>query len=255
MFRLSFDLPLPPPLLYFDHYMADYDVEKTWEIAKNTRVDNETSRSARSLFSLSQWVIATDFTTRQKRYRIYLAVSKIRIGESVMKPAMHSCSFFAAALLAVLVAGSNPAFADRQKLRFGYDKPPGHSSFRLNGSYDASIDFFGNPIRALYSFHAGGTVTESDNPGFDPNFGGYALSPGLGSWERTGKNEYSAVYRKLAYDTDGFLQEVYTTTMALAKEHDGSLSGTISVSIALPDGTIVGELAELPLTAAPLMVR
>ncbi|MBT8080067.1 MAG: hypothetical protein KJO31_15925 [Gammaproteobacteria bacterium] len=35
----------------------------------------------------------------------------------------------------------------------------------------------------MFSFHGDGTLTEADNPGLDPNFGGDALNPGLGAWD------------------------------------------------------------------------
>ena len=117
------------------------------------------------------------------------------------------------------------------------------------GSWEATIDFFGTPFRALYSFQRGGTLTESDNPGFDPNFGDNALSPGLGSWKKTSLRSFAAKYRKLAYDVDGQLQEVYTSRMVIRLEKDGSLSGTLSIVVALPDGTVVNELPNLPITA------
>ena len=49
------------------------------------------------------------------------------------------------------------------------------------GAWNASIDFNGATSNAMYIFHRDKTLVEADNPGFDPNFGGDALSPGIGS--------------------------------------------------------------------------
>jgi len=53
-------------------------------------------------------------------------------------------------------------------------------------------------FRARLSFHAGGSMTETTfNPSFQPGQG----STGLGSWERTGPNSYSAVFEAFIYFT------------------------------------------------------
>lgn len=144
-------------------------------------------------------------------------------------------------LILFLVAASTSALA-------GDDH---HRGRRLSGSWDASITFGSSVIRALYAFHQGGTLAESDNPGFDPNFGGDALSPGLGAWRRSGRT-FVARYRKLAFSPAGALAQVYTTTMNFRLARNGELKGTVSIQVAQPDGTVAANLGPLRFTATRL---
>ncbi len=89
-------------------------------------------------------------------------------------------------LLAVLPLG---AFADH-----------GHNIRSLSGSWEATIDFFGTPVRAMFSFFPNGVVLESDNPAIDPNFGNLAFSNGHGKWTRVRRNQFEFKYQKFAYD-------------------------------------------------------
>ena len=124
----------------------------------------------------------------------------------------------------------------------------------LVGSWQANIDFFGTPAPALYSFQRGGTLTESDNPGFDPNFNDNALSPGIGSWKREGHRNYIATYRKLAFNENGEFQQIYTATMNAKVDKGGILRGTLNIVISLPDGTQVGEIPDLTFTATRITI-
>lgn len=121
----------------------------------------------------------------------------------------------------------------------------------IHGSWDATVDFNGLPLRALLAFHQGGTLTEADNPGFDPAFGGNALSPGLGSWKRRGRR-FVGRYRKLAYSPSGQLQQTYTSSLELFVLRNGRLSGTVSIEVALPDGTVVARLGPFNIDAGRL---
>jgi hypothetical protein len=54
------------------------------------------------------------------------------------------------------------------------------------------------PFRTRLSFNGGGSLIETNfNPSFQPG----QRSPGLGSWERTGPNSYSAVFEGYIYFT------------------------------------------------------
>lgn len=121
----------------------------------------------------------------------------------------------------------------------------------IEGSWSASINFGGAVSLAMYSFHADGTLTEADNPGFDPNFNGDALSPGIGSWEGTSSTGIGARarYQKFAYGTDGTLNLIYTSTMQVRNATEDVLAGTLDLSIALPDGTVVNTIPGLTFTA------
>ena len=101
--------------------------------------------------------------------------------------------------------------------------------------------------------HHGGTLTEADNPGFDPGFNGDALSPGIGAWTQTSRNSASATYQKLAYDTEGQLTSVYVSTMDITLESANSISGMITITISAPDGTVLSEIPDLPFTANRIM--
>lgn len=122
-------------------------------------------------------------------------------------------------------------------------------NYGIVGSWDASIDAFGSTSRALYSFHQGGTLTEADNPGFDPGFNGDALSPGLGAWQRTSPSTASATYQKLAYDETGQLTSVYISTMDVSLDNANTISGTVSITVTAPDGSVLSEIPALPFTA------
>lgn len=137
---------------------------------------------------------------------------------------------------------------------FAKDNSNGSSHRAVTGSWDASIDFFGAVSRAMYSFHRDGTLTEADNPGFDPNFNGDALSPGIGAWERTSRRNAVAKYQKFAYDVSGQLTQIYVSTIEMKLKRDGTLSGTISIVVSTPDGTVVSEIPGIPFTATRITV-
>jgi len=126
----------------------------------------------------------------------------------------------------------------------------------FEGTWDSSINFFGVFYRALYSFHQGGTVSESDNPAVDPTFGGDALSPGLGAWEYAAPNKIKVKYRKLAYDATGALHLVYTSSMSLVMAtNSNTWSGTLNIVITSPDGSVINKLTDLPVQAFKLSVE
>lgn len=131
---------------------------------------------------------------------------------------------------------------------------PAAATASISGSYDATIDFFGVPLRALYSFNPGGVLTESDNPAIDPNFGNLAFSPGHGSWKRSAGGDIEAVYRKLAYDSNGVLQQVAISTLELERSDSGSLEGTLSLQLTDPAGNVLVTIPDLGFEAEPITV-
>jgi len=147
---------------------------------------------------------------------------------------------FSMIIALVTLATAQPSFAGQQA--------KGHRA-TIVGSWDAEITFGGATSRAMYSFHRDRTLTEADNPGFDPNFGDDALSPGIGSWKPGSRRSGVAKYQKFAYNRSGALNLVYTTTMEMQLNRDGTLTGKISLVIATPDGVVVSEIPNLPFTA------
>lgn len=127
------------------------------------------------------------------------------------------------------------------------------------GAWNASIEFNGATSNVLYVFHKDRTLVEADNPGFDPNFGGDALSPGVGSWALSKDNEsgkeIQAKYQKLAYNKEGKLHLVYTSTMTVNKVQEDSIEGTVSIQIATPDGKVVNEIPPLSFTANKISAK
>ena len=123
------------------------------------------------------------------------------------------------------------------------------------GSWDASIDAFGSTSRAMYSFHQGGTLTEADNPGFDPGFNGDALSPGLGAWALVTLRSVEARYQKFAYNIGGELTSIYVSTIKATLDSDNTMSGTIGIVISAADGTVITEIPDLPFTANRIRAR
>ena len=135
----------------------------------------------------------------------------------------------------------------------GHASPPADSQ-PIVGSYEATIDFYGVPLRALYSFMPGGVLTESDNPAIDPNFGNLAFSPGHGAWERAGGHDVDAVYRKLAYDSNGVLQQVAISRLDLEWTNAGMLEGTLTLTLTNADGDVLVEIPDLGILAEPITV-
>ncbi len=122
------------------------------------------------------------------------------------------------------------------------------------GSWDGTIDFFGQPFRALYSFMPGGVMLEADNPALDPNFGNLAFSPGHGAWKRVARRTVRATYQKLAYDDTGALNLVARSTLNVVIGPDGNLTGTLTLRLLTPDGTLVDEFSDLGFSAVPITV-
>lgn len=130
----------------------------------------------------------------------------------------------------------------------------GGGSENLLGSWDGTIDFFGQSFRALYSFLPGGVVLEADNPAFDPNFGNLAFSPGHGTWKKVAGGATRATYQKFAYDDTGTLTLVARSTLDVSVGPDGALQGTLELRLLTPDGVLVSQFSGLGFTAEPIEV-
>ena len=124
----------------------------------------------------------------------------------------------------------------------------------LIGSWDGTIDFFGQPFRALYSFLPGGVVLEADNPALDPNFGNLAFSPGHGTWKKESGGATVATYQKFAYDASGALTLMARSTLHVTTGPDGGLTGTLDLRLLTPDGILVNEFLGLGFSAVPIEV-
>jgi hypothetical protein len=130
----------------------------------------------------------------------------------------------------------------------------GGGSGQLIGSWDGTIDFFGQPFRALYSFLPAGVMLEADNPALDPNFGNLAFSPGHGTWKNVPGGATRATYQKFAYDAAGALTLMARSTLEVVVGPDGSLTGTLDLRLLTPDGVLVSEYLGLGFTAVPIEV-
>ena len=151
--------------------------------------------------------------------------------------------------LFTLLTGS-PAWADTSSQNHsGENRHWYHPSTTITGSWSVTIQFpTGNSV-VMYSFHQDGTITESDNPGFDPGFGGDALSPALGQWEKTGRHKGIAKYQKLAFNQQGQLTTIYTGNVKVQAKRNGTLKGTLSIEARLPGGQDATVFSGLPFTA------
>jgi len=130
----------------------------------------------------------------------------------------------------------------------------GEGSERLIGSWDGTIDFFGQPFRALYSFLPAGVVLEADNPALDPNFGNLAFSPGHGTWKRVPGGAILATYQKFAYDDTGALTLMARSTLNVVVGPDGNLTGTLDLRLLTPAGVLISQFLGLGFTAVPIEV-
>ena len=124
-----------------------------------------------------------------------------------------------------------------------------HAPATIAGSWTVTIEFPSGNSVVMYSFHQDGTITESDNPGFDPGFGGDALSPALGQWEKTGRHNGIAKYQKLAFNQQGQLSTIYTGNVKVRAKRNGTLKGTLSIEARLPGGLDAPVFSDLPFTA------
>lgn len=161
--------------------------------------------------------------------------------------ALRSTKGFAA--VAALVLGAGYFISSTEAASAG---PSAVSAMHsVEGAWDATIDFAGVPFRAMYSFHADCTMTEADNPGFDPSFNGDALSPGIGSWEDSPSPgiDARAKYQKFAYGVNGLINLVYTSKLQMRNADGDSLNGVVDIEIALPDGTVVNTIPNLTFSA------
>ena len=130
----------------------------------------------------------------------------------------------------------------------------GQGSGPLIGSWDGTIDFFGQSFRALYSFLPAGVLLETDNPALDPNFGNLAFSPGHGTWRKEPGGSTRATYQKFAYDDTGTLTLMARSTLDVVVGSDGNLSGTLDLRLLTPDGILVSEFLGLGFSAVPIEV-
>ena len=125
---------------------------------------------------------------------------------------------------------------------------------RLIGSWDGTIDFFGQPFRALYSFLPGGVMLEADNPALDPNFGNLAFSPGHGTWKKVPGGATLATYQKFAYDDAGALTLMARSTLNVVVGPHGNLTGTLDLRLLTPAGVLIDQFLGLGFTAVPIEV-
>ena len=152
-------------------------------------------------------------------------------------------------ILVALMAGSSAWAAAPNQHSHGDYGHRHHRGATITGSWTVTIQFpFGNSV-VMYSFHRDGTITESDNPGFDPGFGGDALSPALGQWKKTGRRHGVAKYQKLAFNQQGQLTTIYTGNVTVRAKRDGTLEGTLSIDARVPDGEDAPVFSDLPFTA------
>lgn len=136
----------------------------------------------------------------------------------------HARRFFGTT--AALMLLSSPAFAENDKALDDHDRWFRNS---IEGSWEVEVIVredaddctssppigFPNPFPALFTFHKGGTLSETGSRS-PPS----VRSPGHGIWERTGRDTYASRNRIQFFDADGLL------VRNMDQWHDLKLSGS-----------------------------
>ncbi len=92
------------------------------------------------------------------------------------------------------------------------------------------------PFLCLFTFHADGTMVESDAGPPTPQF----YSAGHGVWKQTGQREITLTYRQLGYEDGMSLTGTLTVRIRLRLNRTKTeISGPANVEFFLPDGTSV----------------
>lgn len=86
----------------------------------------------------------------------------------------------------------------------------------------APVPFGPNPFPSLYTFHAGGTISETGSRS-PPS----RRSPGHGVWKRTGNNKYKGRNTFQGFDENGFL----STNMDIRSDFELSRDGSTFVGV------------------------
>ena len=108
---------------------------------------------------------------------------------------MRSCRLSAFITLALIIAGCSPAADASKSSEASNATPQVPAASGLTGAWQGNVQFTNGPfavvkdLRFLYSYNAGGTMTESSNyDGVPP------VPPAYGVWRETGPASFEAKY-------------------------------------------------------------
>lgn len=108
---------------------------------------------------------------------------------------MRPCPLSAVITLVLILAACSPAADASKSAATSNGTPDTPATSALNGAWQGNVQFTNGPfavvkdLRFLYSYNAGGTMTESSN--YD---GAPPVPPAYGVWRQTGPNKFEAKY-------------------------------------------------------------
>jgi hypothetical protein len=166
-----------------------------------------------------------------------VAVSLVTAVAGLLGQACNSSTASAQTDSAVL--GRDEALSGDARVREGY---PGDRHHAIEGAWISQVAITNcqgtteRQFQALNLFHAGGTLTDTDNQ--PPATHG----PAFGTWRSHGDGMYSSVFVFYRFNSDGSLagSNRVQRTITLGADRN-SFTSTIEVSVLDPSGTSVGS--------------
>ena len=151
--------------------------------------------------------------------------------------------FAAAAVLAMALvpAYAQPAAPDVRDLQEPTSEIP---TLDLVGSWVLAVDSTATPdFSALQTFHLGGTVDETSDL-----LAGLGEGPGHGAWKQTGIGHYSVTFELFIFNPDRTPAGRIRVRESLRVVNENTLKGYAVADLILPDGTIIENIDNGPMT-------
>lgn len=105
------------------------------------------------------------------------------------------------------------------------------------------------PFHAMQTFHAVGTMNESTD--LLPNLG---EGPGHGAWQRDG-DSYTATFELFIFNPDRTPAGIIRVRETLTLVDENNLTGFTVADLILPDGTLIENIDNGPVTGTRVRVR
>ena len=120
----------------------------------------------------------------------------------------------------------------------------------LVGSWVLSVETTATPaFHAMQTFHAVGTMNESTD--LLPNLG---EGPGHGAWQKDG-DSYSATFELFIFNPDRSPAGIIRVRETLTLVDENNLTGFTVADLILPDGTLIENIDNGPVTGTRVRVR
>jgi len=106
------------------------------------------------------------------------------------------------------------------------------------------------PFRALQTFHADGTFTETSSL-----LGGGEEGPAHGVWQRIDRDDYALTFYLFVFDENGDAAGMVRVRVAIHLIDSDHLTGDTAVDFIEPDGTVIPDVDSGPFTGERLLVE